>query len=142
MTATEYLEQYRDATREIARAEEEYAKEMELIISIRSPLGGDGMPRSGEISKKVEADAIRLSEKALEVKAMEIRAVEVRQEIVRTINRVRGPEADVLMEKYVKLAANGRLKTWRAVAEAVGYSEDNVYKLRLKGLAKVEELIR
>jgi len=142
MTATEYLEQYRDATREIVRAEEEYRKEMELIISIRSPLGGDGMPRSGEVSKKVEADAIRLAEKALDVKEMEIRAVEVRQEIVRTINRVHGPEADVLMEKYVKLAANGRLKTWRAVAEAVGYSEDNVYKLRRKGLAKVEELIR
>ena len=100
------------------------------------------MPRSGEVSKKVEAYAIRLAEKALDVKEMEIRAVEVRQEIVRTINRVHGPEADVLTEKYVKLAANGRLKTWRAVAEAVGYSEDNVYKLRRKGLAKVEELIR
>ena len=142
MTATEYLEQYRDATSEITRAEEEYKQEMELIDNIRDPLGGDGIHQSGEINKKVEKDAIRLEEKALEVKEMEIRAVEVRQEIVRTINRVHGPEADVLMEKYVKLAANGRLKTWRAVAEAVGYSEDNIYKLRRKGLAKVEELIK
>ena len=142
MTAKEFLEQYKDATKAIARAQEEYDKEMELVASIRSPLGGDGMPRSGEISKQVENDAIRLEEKAMEVKFAEIQALVVRQEVVRVLNRIHGPEADVLTEKYIKLAENGRLKTWAAVADAVGYSEDNVYKLRLKGLAKVEELIR
>lgn len=142
MTGVEYLEQYRDATMEIARLQEEYKQEIYLIDNIRDPLGGDGMPRSGEISQKVQDDAIRLQEKAEELKLYEAHALAVRQEIVRTINKVSEPAADVLMEKYVKLAANGRLKTWRAVAEAVGYSEDNVYKLRRKGLAKVEELIR
>ena len=142
MTAVEFLEQYKDATKAIARAQEEYDKEMELVASIRSPLGGDGMPRSGEISKQVENDAIRLEEKAMEVKFAEIQALVVRQEVVRVLNRIHGPEADVLTEKYIKLAENGRLKTWAAVADAVGYSEDNVYKLRRKGIAMVEELIK
>ena len=141
MTGVEYLEQYRDATMEIERLQEEYKQEMSLIDNIRDPLGGDGMPRSGEISQKVQNDAIRLQEKAEELKLYEAYALAVRQEIVRTINKVSEPAADVLMERFVKLPANGRFKTWRAVADAVGYSEDNVYKLRLKGIDEVEKML-
>lgn len=141
MTGVEYLEKYRDATRELARVQEEYKQEMALIDNIRDPLSGDGMPRSGEISKKVEKDAIRLQEKAEELKLYEVHALAVRQEIVRTINRVSEPAADVLMERFVKLPANGRFKTWRAVADAVGYSEENVYALRKKGISEVEKML-
>lgn len=141
MTGVEYLEQYRDATRTVARIQEEYKQEMALIDNIRDPLSGDGMPRSGEISKKVETDAIRLQEKAEELKLYEVRALAVRQEIVRTINKVSEPAADVLMERFVKLPANGRFKTWRSVADAVGYSEENVYALRKKGIAEVENIL-
>ena len=141
MTAIEYLEQYKEATKLVMRAQEEYNKEMEMIDTIRSPLGGDGMPRSGEISKKVEADAIRLEEKARELLAVEIPALRIRQHIVETIQKVPGPAADVLMERYVNLTENGRMQTWRSVAEAIGYSEENVYKLRKKGLAEVEKLL-
>ena len=141
MTAIEYLEQYKEATKLVMRAQEEYNKEMEMIDTIRSPLGGDGMPRSGEISKKVEADAIRLEEKARELLAVEIPALRIRQHIVETIQKVPGPAADVLMERYVNLTENGRMQTWRSVAEAIGYSEENVYKLRRKGIAEVEKLL-
>lgn len=141
MTAIEYLEQYKEATKLVMRAQEEYNKEMEMIDTIRSPLGGDGMPRSGEISKKVEADAIRLEEKARDLLAVEIPALRIRQHIVETIQKVPGPAADVLMERYVNLTENGRMQTWRAVAEAIGYSEENVYKLRKKGLAEVEKML-
>lgn len=141
MTAIEYLEQYKEATKLVMRAQEEYNKEMEMIDTIRSPLGGDGMPRSGEISKKVEADAIRLEEKARELLAVEIPALRIRQHIVETIQKVPGPAADVLMERYVNLTENGRMQTWRSVAEAIGYSEENVYKLRKKGLAEVEKML-
>lgn len=141
MTAIEYLEQYKEATKLVMRAQEEYDKEMEKIDTIRSALGGDGMPRSGEISKKVEADAIRLEEKARELLDVEIPALRIRQQIVGTIQKVPGPAADVLMERYVNLTENGRMQTWRAVAESIGYSEENVYKLRKKGLAEVEKLL-
>ena len=141
MNGVEYLEQYRDATMEIARLQEEYKQEIYLIDNIRDPLGGDGSPRSGEISQKVQDDAIRLQEKAEELKLYEAHAIAVRQEIVRTINKVSAPAADVLMERFVKLPANGRFKTWRAVAEAVGYSEENVYTLRRKGIDEVEKML-
>ena len=139
--AIEYLERYKEATKDVDRAKAEYDEEMEQIDNIRSALGGDGMPRSGEINRKVEADAIRLEDKARELLQVEIAALEIRQDIVRTINKVGGSAADVLMEKYVKLDENGRLKTWRAVAAAVGYSVDNVYTLRRKGLEAVEKIL-
>ena len=141
MTAIEYLEQYKEATKLVMRAQEEYDKEMQMIDTIRDPLSGDGMPRSNEISKKVEADAIRLEEKARELLAVEIPALRIRQHIVETIQKVPGPAADVLMERYVNLTENGRMQTWRSVAEAIGYSEENVYKLRKKGLAEVEKML-
>ena len=141
MTATEYLEQYRDATKLVMRAREEYDREMEMINTIRSPLAGDGLPRSGEISRKVEQDAIRLEEKARELLAVEVPALKIRQQIVSTIQKVSSPAADVLMERFVNLTENGRMQTWKAVADKVGYSEENVYRLRLKGLDEVEKLI-
>ena len=141
MTATEYLEQYRDATKLVMRAREEYDREMEMIDTIRSPLAGDGLPRSGEISRKVEQDAIRLEEKARELLAVEVPALKIRQQIVSTIQKVSSPAADVLMERFVNLTENGRMQTWKAVADKVGYSEENVYRLRLKGLDEVEKLI-
>lgn len=141
MTATEYLEQYRDATKLVMRAREEYDREMEMINTIRSPLAGDGLPRSGEISRKVEQDAIRLEEKARELLAVEVPALKLRQQIVSTIQKVSSPAADVLMERFVNLTENGRMQTWKSVADKVGYSEENVYRLRIKGLDEVEKLI-
>ena len=141
MTATEYLEQYRDATKLVMRAREEYDREMEMIDTIRSPLAGDGLPRSGDISRKVEQDAIRLEEKARELLAVEVPALKLRQQIVSTIQKVSSPAADVLMERFVNLTENGRMQTWKSVADKVGYSEENVYRLRIKGLDEVEKLI-
>lgn len=141
MTAEEYLEQYRDATRLVIRAQEEYEKEMEMVATIRSALGGDGLPRSGEISKRVEKDALRLAEKAEELLDARVEALMVRQGIVRTIQKVSSPAADVLMERFVKLTDTGRLQPWRSVADAVGYSEENVYRLRKKGIEEIEKLL-
>ena len=142
MTGEEYLEQYRDATIEIDRLKWEYKQEMYLIENIRDPLGGDGTPRSGGVSQKVQDDAIHLQEKAEELKQFEVYALAVRQDIVRTINKVSEPAASVLMERFVRLPANGRFKTWREVADVVGYSEENVYTLRRKGLKEVEKMLR
>lgn len=140
-TAIEYLEGYKEATKDVNRVSEEYKTQLYMIDNIRSALSGDGLPRSGEISKKTEADALRLSEKAEELIQAEVVALGIRQDIVRTINKVGGSAADVLMERYVKLDNDGRLKTWKAVAIEVGYSVDNVYKLRNKGLDAVEKIL-
>ena len=59
MTAKEYLQQYKEMTRVIERVRSEYEEEMEQIDNIRSALGGDGLPRSGEVSKKVAEEVMK-----------------------------------------------------------------------------------
>lgn len=135
MTAKEYLQQYKEMTKVIERVRSEYEEEMEQIDNIRSALGGDGLPRSGEVSKKVEADAVRLAEKAEELVQAEVLAVEIRQEIVRTINRIPGPLADILRERYINL------QLWEDVADCVGYSLRRTFELHREGLAAVDKII-
>ena len=135
MTAKEYLQQYKEMTRVIERVRSEYEEEMEQIDNIRSALGGDGLPRSGEVSKKVEADAVRLAEKAEELVQAEVYAVEIRQEIIRTINRIPGSLADILRERYINL------QLWEDVADCVGYSLRRTFELHREGLAAVDKII-
>lgn len=135
MTAKEYLQQYKEMTKVIERVRSEYEEEMEQIDNIRSALGGDGLPRSGEVSKKVEADAVRLAEKAEELVQAEVLAVEIRQEIVRTINKIPGSLADILRERYINL------QLWEDVADCVGYSLRRTFELHREGLAAVDKII-
>lgn len=136
MTAKEYLRQYKEATLVIDRLRAEYEEEMEKIDSIRSALGGDGLPHSGQISKKVEDDAIRLMEKAEELVDVEVAAVELRQSIVRTINKVKGPSANILRERYINL------RLWEDVADCVGYSLRRTFELHREGLDAVDQILK
>ena len=136
MTARQYLEQYKEAERIVQSIKAEYIEQMEQIDSIRSALGGDGLPRSGEVSKKVEAQAVRLAEKAEELLQAEADALAIRQEVFRTVQRVPGSPGDVLRERYINL------RKWEDISEILGYTERNCYNLRDKGLAIVEEIIR
>jgi len=136
MTAQEYLEQYKEADRIVQSIREEYLKQMEQVDSIRSALGGDGLPRSGDISKKVEAQAVRLAEKAEELLQAEADALAVRQQVFRTVQRVPGDPGEVLRERYVNL------RKWEYIAEALGWSLSNCHVLHRKGLEIVEEIIK
>ena len=136
MTAKEYLKLYKDAVRAVDILQEEYDKQMEQIDSIRSALGGDGLPRSGDISKKVEAQAVRLAEKAEQLLQAEADALAIRQGIYKTISKVPGDPGDVLRERYVNL-----LK-WEEIADVLGYTERNCHYLHDKGINAVEALIR
>ena len=135
MTAREYLQQYREASRVIDRIRSEYEEQMEQVDNIRSALGGDGLPRSGEVSKKVEADAIRLADKAQELVQAEVAALEKRQDIMLTINKVEGPAADILRERYVYM------NLWETVAGNVGYSIRQTFELHRRGLEAVEKIL-
>ena len=136
MTAREYLEQYKEAERNVKKLRTEYLEQMEQIDNIRSSLGGDGLPRSGDIHKKVEAQAVRLAEKAEKLLQAEADALALRQEIFRTVQRIPGDPGDVLYERYVNL------RKWSEIADVLGYSEENCFALHRKGLDMVEEVIR
>lgn len=135
-TAKQYLKQYESAVKAAQRVRREYEEELDLIDNIRSSLGGDGLPRSGEISKKVENQALKLSEKADKLRAAEAKAIEVRQEIFSTVMQVPDDKGSVLYERYILL------KEWKDVADAVGYSEGHIYELHRQGLEYVDQLIK
>ncbi len=135
MTAKEYLKQYGDAMRLVEQIRSEYDEQMEQIDSIRSSLGKDGLPRSGDIRKEVEEKAVRLADKAQELKEAEIYAIEVRQEIFRTIMAVPDVKGSVLQEKYINL------RKWEDVADAVGYSLRQTHNLHKDGLEAIQNMI-
>lgn len=136
MTAKEYLQMYKEAERQVQDLRAEYLEQMEQIDNIRSSLGGDGLPRSGDVYKKVEAQAVKLAEKAEELLQAEADALALRQEIFRMVQRVPGDPGEVLRERYVNL------RKWREIADVLGYSEENCFALHRKGLDMVEEVIK
>jgi len=136
VTAKQYLQQYKEAVRLVDSIQDEYDEQMEQINSIRSSLGGDGLPRSGEVRKKVESQAVRLAEKAEELLQAEADALAIRQEVYRTVRKVPGDPGEVLRERYINL-----LK-WEQVADTLGWSLRNCHELHNKGLTIVEGIIK
>lgn len=116
MRAKEYLRQYEYANRKAERLKAEYEAELELVDSVRSTLGGDGMPHGSGVSKPVEDRAIRLADKAMCWKVAQLDALEKRQEVFELIHGIEGIEGDVLYEKYIKL------RTWEDIADTLHYS--------------------
>lgn len=135
MTAKEYLKQYENAVKMVARVQREYNEQLEEIDNIRSSLDGDGLPHGGEISRKVENQAIKLAEKAEELMDAEIYSVRIRQQIFSRLLEVPGEVGDVLVERYINL------RTWEDVADQVGYSVRHVHNLHKVGLEKVEKIL-
>ena len=135
MTAKEYLRQYAEAERLCRRLKTEYKKEVELIDSIRSALGGDGLPRGGQTSKVTEDKAIRLAEKLSEYQNAELDALRVKRTVLSTINAVPGEAGAVLYERYINL------KSWDEVAKSVGYSKRQAHRFHEDGLAFVQNVI-
>lgn len=133
MTAREYLDRYRDAKRRADRLRREYEREHELIDSVRSTLGGDGMPHGSGVSKPVEDRAIRLADKAAEWKIAELDAIQERQRVFDLIRAIPGVEGDVLFERYVEL------HRWEEVCILVHLSWNGTHKAHRRALAIVQD---
>jgi hypothetical protein len=117
MTAKEYLKQYEYADKRAKRLQAEYERELELIDSVRSTLGGDGMPHGSGVSRRTEDAAIRLSEKAEKWKDAQTDAIHKRQLVFDAIHDIDGVEGDVLYQKYINYE-----QTWEEIAQALHYS--------------------
>lgn len=135
MTIRDYLRKYGEAERLVRLLKIEYEKESDLIDAIKSPLGGDGTPHSGGISKTVENRAIRLAEKAEQLRQAELEAVQIRQEIYDAVRSVPGEAGSVLYERYINL------KSWGEVARDVGYSKRQAHNLERQGLDQIKHFI-
>ena len=135
MTAKEFLQQYGEAVRIAERIKTEYDQERDLIDSVRSALGGDGVPHGGGISKATENKAIKLADKALELKDAELEAIRIRQKVFDVIRMVPGEKGDVLYERYINL------KSWDEVADSVGYSKRHARNLHDEAIDIVQHFL-
>ena len=146
MTAKEYLRQYEEAARLARRLKTEYDKEVELIDSIRSALGGDGLPRGGGISKTTEVKAVRLAEKFSYYRDAELDALRIKRTVLSTINSIPGEAGSTLYERYINLKWDEkrkiiRLQTWDEVSKTIGYSKRQTHRFHVEGLAFVQNVI-
>lgn len=135
MTAKEFLQQYGEAVRIAERIKTEYNQEQDLIDSVRSALGGDGVPHGGGISKATENKAIKLADKVLELKDAELEAICIRQKVFDVIRTVPGEKGDVLYERYINL------KSWDEVADSVGYSKRHARNLHDEAIDIVQHFL-
>lgn len=133
MTAKEFLLQYEYADRRARRLRAEYEREQELIDAIRSPQGGDGMPRGSGISKTVEDRAIRLTMKLADWKEAELDAIRIRQEVFEVISGIDGIEGEVLYERYINL------HKWEDICVLVHMSWRHTHRIHAKALRATEQ---
>lgn len=132
MTTKQYLRQYEDAHRRALRYKAEYEAELELVDSVRSTLGGDGMPHGSGVSRKVEDNAIRLADKAARWKIAELDAIEKRQEVFEVIHDIDDVEGDLLYERYINL------HRWEDICVLLHYSWNGIHKAHRRALRIVE----
>lgn len=133
MTAKQFLKQYEEACKREQRYKTEYEKELELVDSVRSTLGSDGMPHGSGVSRKVEDQAIRLADKALDWKKAQLDAIQIRQDVFEMIHDIPGAEGEILYERYINL-----LK-WEAVCIVVHLSWYSVHSHHKNALHIVQE---
>lgn len=131
--AKEFLKQYKYAVMEAERCKEQYQQTTEKVDSIRSTLGGDGMPHGSEINRGVEDLAIRLTEAANRYLEAEERAQIVKEEVEDMLNSLPvGMPGQVLYERYINLTK------WDTIAGLFHYSLRAIFKLHEQGLKLVE----
>ena len=137
MTAKEYLKQYRYATQKVARLQEEYDKELELIDSVRSSANVDGMPRAFNINRSVEDRAIRLALRAAKLKEAELDAIAIRQEVFNVVIDIPGAKGDILYYRYIRL-----VDKWDDICKMINYEWAQTHRLHAEALADAEIIIK
>ena len=135
MTAKEYLKQYADAESRRKRLEDEYNKEQELIDAVRSTANYDEMPKSKTHRKNAEDRILKLADKALALNQARLDAIEIRQEVFNTVNKVDGPEGEVLYHRWIML------RRWEEICVVMGYSWRGIHSLHNRALAEIDKIL-
>ena len=135
MTAKEFLKQYEYADKKTRRLQAEYERELELIDSVRSTLGGDGMPHGNGISRTTEDKALRIAEKHEAWIQARLDAIEVRQKVFDLIYDIDGIEGDVLIERYINL------HRWEDICVLLHYSWNGIHKAHRRALRMISAKI-
>lgn len=136
MKAKQFLKQYEYAEKRARHCREQYEKTLEKIDSIRSTLGGDGMPHGSGINRQTENLAIELNDAANRYVKAEREALQKKTVVENVINSLQPSDRGVVLyERYINLMQ------WESIAALMCYSMSNVFKLHYQALQEVEVVI-
>ena len=135
MTAKEYLKQYADAESRVRRLEAEYAKEQELIDAVRSTANYDELPKNKSNKRAAEDKILRLADRQLALTQAKIEAIDIRQEVFDTVNKVNGPEGEVLYHRWIML------RRWEEICVIMGYSWRGIHTLHNRALSQIDKIL-
>ena len=136
MTAKEYLSQA-FVIRKMVNAKHARIKDLRdlqnCLSEILAGMDGQTSKLSSGMGGLQRAIIGTVEELAGEVKCL----LDVQREIAAVICKIRNDDCKTIFyERYVNL------KRWEAIAKEAGYSLRHVYKLRRRGLAEVNKLLR
>lgn len=133
MTAKKYLEQYRCLDCDI-RIKQDQLSRLRELAELVSPSGNGSS--SGEISDKVGKTAAKVVDAENEIKEMINRLITLK----RTIEKIIGYVEDSKLRQILTLRyINGH--TFEKIAEKMGYSSMQIYRLHRKAMENVINVI-
>lgn len=95
----------------------------------------DGMPHGTDVSRKVENSAIKLAELSKDIDQQIDKYVDHKNKICRLLERLPAKEYGVLHRHYVLN------QPWKQVAEEMGYSEVQIWRIRKKAVENLKDVI-
>lgn len=137
MNAENWLNQVRKLDQLIDAKLAEKQRLVALATDI-SPRPMDGIPFSntGTVPQKMQNAVIDLIELAKEIDQLVAQYIEKKQEIVAVLEKLPEKEYSVLHRHYI------RCMTWEQVAEDLGYSTVQVWRIKKRGLKNLEIILQ
>lgn len=136
MNAAEWLNNIKKIDQLIEAKKAERERLIEIATDI-SPSAMDGMPRSftGTTSQKMQNAVVDLVVLEQELQNIIETYIQCKEEIVKTLEKLPEKEYGVLHRYYV------RGMTIEAIAEEMGYSTVQIWRIKKKGLKLLEGVI-
>ena len=144
MRAYDYLEQVKLLDTLIMNKTVEQGQLREMAEKITQ--SNDGMPHASGVSDKVGNAAVGLVDLANEIAVLVVTFKGILKEVTKTIETLPEEQYNVLHCKFIrkrKELGNHRswYHSWEEVAEIVGYSESQVYRIRKKAIKNLQKIL-
>ena len=127
----QWLERVQKLDELIKAKEAEYNQLMTMATNITPEM--TGMPHAGGVTDKVGNYGVKLAMKAQEVNAACDRYIDERDAVIRVLEQLPAKEYGVLHREYI------RYMTQEAIAEDMGYSTVQIWRIKQSGLRMLRE---
>lgn len=136
MNAESYLEQVKKLdeliTAKLAEREELFALATDISAK---PMDGMPFSNTGTVSQKMQNAVIKLVMLEKELDRIIDQYIDKKQEIVTVLEKLPDKEYGALHRHYI------RYMTWEQVAEDMGYSTMQIWRIKTKGLEILQKLL-